>query len=221
MRSKSGVAVLLAGLMAALINNAACSRKTDAGKPSGLPPAASGGAGVTAPNGETERWRQAFERARAKAAEEDVQADAADELPDPRQTISGTIVLPAANRARVARGDVIFLAARRASGLQGPGSMLAVQKLVAGAFPMAFSISSHDAMIPGVPFEGRVSITARVDKDGEALTRLKGDVFGQVSNVEVGARHVIISLDTVQTEDRTLPGARGILAGEALPPGHP
>jgi hypothetical protein len=208
-------------VMAALINNAACSRKTDAGKPSGLPPAAPGGAGATAPNGETERWRQAFERARAKAAEEDVQADAADELPDARQTISGTIVLPAANRARVARGDVIFLAARRASGPQGTGSMLAVQKLVAGAFPMAFSISSRDAMIPGVPFEGRVSIIARVDKDGEALTRLKGDVFGHVSNVEVGARHVVISLDMVQTEDRTLPGAPGILAGEALPPDHP
>ena len=129
-------------------------------------------------------------------------------------------MLPPATRAKVARGDVMFLAARRAGGPPGPGSMVAVQKLVATDFPMRFAISSRDAMIPGIPFEGQMSITVRVDKDGDAMTRRKGDVFGQVDNVKVGSHKVAINLDKIQTEDRTL-GAPGMAVGAALPEGHP
>ena len=114
----------------------------------------------------------------------------------------------------------MFLAARRAGGPPGPGSMLAVQKLTAEDFPMRFTISSRDAMIPGVPFEGLMSITVRVDKDADAMTRLKGDVYGQANNVKVGAQKVVVSLDTVATEDRTLAAPSGTMGG-MLPPGHP
>jgi len=135
---------------------------------------------------------------------------------DAGHTIAGKIVLPAASRGKVARGDVMFLAARRAGGPPGPGSMIAVQKLVAGDFPMRFEISGRDAMIPGIPFEGRMSITVRVDKDGDAMTRRKGDVFGQAENVKVGARNVAINLDKVQSDDQTLGGA-GAVMGQAGP----
>jgi hypothetical protein len=97
--------------------------------------------------------------------------------------------------------------------------MLAVQKLLAEDFPMRFSISSRDAMIPGIPFEGQMSITVRVDKDGDAMTRRKGDVFGQANNVKVGSQKVVISLDRVQTDDQTL-GQLGAETG-TLPAGHP
>jgi hypothetical protein len=142
------------------------------------------------------------------------------EVLDEKQTIGGTIVLPAAYRARVARGDVMFLAARRDGGPPGPGSMLAVQKLSAEDFPMRFSISSRDAMIPGIPFEGKMSITVRVDKDGDAMTRRKGDLFGQADGVKVGSQKVVISLDRVQMEDQTL-GPPGVAMGGVLPAGHP
>ena len=114
----------------------------------------------------------------------------------------------------------MFLAARRAGGPPGPGSMLAVQKLSVETFPMRFSISNRDAMIPGIPFEGRMSITVRVDKDGDAMTRRKGDVYGQADNVRVGAQKVVVSLDRVQAEDKTL-GEPGAAVGGMMPAGHP
>ncbi len=122
----------------------------------------------------------------------------------------------------------MFLIARRAGGPPGPGSMLAVQKLQAADFPMPFMLSGRDAMIPGTPFAGQVSISVRVDKDGDAMTRRKGDVFGMANNVKVGTSNLSISLDTLQTEDQLLGGGApmgGAPMGGApmggAPPGHP
>jgi hypothetical protein len=97
--------------------------------------------------------------------------------------------------------------------------MLAVQKLTAEDFPMPFSISSRDAMIPGIPFEGKMSITVRVDKDGDAMTRRKGDLYGLADSVKVGSQKVVISLDKVQTEDQTLGPPVAPMGG--MPAGHP
>ena len=211
MRS-NGVFVVLAAVaaVAAVGGMAACSRPSEAGKPGGVPPLAAPSAVAPAP-------------VPAPLPE----PEAIPGPPDERQTISGTIVLPASQRAKVARGDVMFLAARRAGGPPGPASMLAVQKLVAADFPMPFAISNRDAMIPGIPFEGPVSITVRVDKDGDAMTRRKGDVFGQANDVEVGRHDVVVKLDSIQSEDRTLgplPEPRigqGESQRQGLPPGHP
>lgn len=142
---------------------------------------------------------------------------------DPKSSVRGIIALSAALEDDVKPGDAVFLVARRAGGPPGPASMLAVQKLTVGDFPMTFTLSSRDAMIPGTPFEGEVSITARVDKDGNAMTRRKGDVFGSANDIEVGNQDVVIHLDALQTEDETLgaPGAASsrIPAGSA--PGKP
>jgi hypothetical protein len=218
----------------------ACARSSDPGRPAGVPPLVVAAAPAPAPAlaapvaaplpmpaapvaaplptpaaGASQALAGALGMRPAREAE----GDAIPEAPDEKHTVSGVIVLPAANRPKVARGDVMFLAARRAGAPPGPASMLAVQKLSAADFPMPFSLSSRDAMIPGVPFEGLVSITVRVDKDGDAMTRRKGDVFGQVSNVAIGSQKVVIALDKVQAEDQTL-GAGGPLMG-ALPPDHP
>ena len=138
-------------------------------------------------------------------------------VPDAKQTIGGKIVLPAARRGDVKKGDTMFLIARRAGGMPGPP--LAVQRLQAGDFPMAFSLSGRDSMVPGVPFEGELTITLRVDKDGDAMTRRKGDVFGQIAKAKVGSQDLVLSLDTLQAEDVTLGGMGGPRPG--MPPGHP
>jgi hypothetical protein len=111
-----------------------------------------------------------------------------------------------ARKDDVKKGDALFLVARRAGGPPGPASMLAVQKLIVGDFPMKFAVSGRDAMIPGTLFDGDVSITVRVDKDGDAMTRTKGDVFGSTSSIKVGIQDAVISLDTLQTEDKILGG---------------
>jgi hypothetical protein len=148
------------------------------------------------------------------------------DVPAPQQTLSGSIVLPRARKDEVHRGETIFIAVRRAGAPRGPGSLLAAQRLQVGDFPLAFTLSDRDAMMPGARLEGPLSITVRVDKDGDPMTRGKGDVYGRVDRVQAGARKVVIALDSLQAEDEVLEGSGTISppAPErtaALPPGHP
>jgi hypothetical protein len=207
----------LALLALATLAAAGCSKRQPApDRPAGLP--------ATAPAaGEQAAAAPAPPRATPPppaAADETVPA-----APDPSATISGTITLPKNHRKAVAKTDIVFIVARRAGGPPGPGSMLAAQKHPVGDFPMPFTISGRDAMVPGTPFTGPVNLTVRLDKDGDALTRKKGDLSGQASGVAVGAQNVVISLDTVQAEDQTLGGPAGAMRGgtppPGLPPGHP
>jgi hypothetical protein len=114
----------------------------------------------------------------------------------------------------------IFVTARRSAPAAGPGTLVAAQRLTAGEFPLPFSLGADDVMIPGSPFEGPLTVTARVDKDGDPLTRRRGDLFGQALNVGVGAARLVVTLDSVQREDVTLAGSTQFDRTE-LPPGHP
>ena len=58
-----------------------------------------------------------------------------------------------------------------------------------------FELSSKQVMVAGTPFAGPMQITARVDKDGEAMTRKEGDVEG-TARVTVPQKDVQIVLDT-------------------------
>jgi hypothetical protein len=195
---------------------AGCSKKGPApDKPAGIAPSAN----PTTPPPTTPP--PTAPAAAAPAAPSGGEAEMVPSPPDPGQSISGTIVVPASRAKDVQKGDTMFLIARRAGGPPGPGSMIAVQRLTAGDFPMPFTLSSRDAMIPGTPFEGSISINVRVDKDGDAITRRKGDVIGQASDVKVGTQNVTISLDTLQKEDVTLGGPMGGGMAGNKPPGHP
>lgn len=197
---------------------AGCSRTAGSDKPAGLPPSATPSTGpVAAAAPSAPAPFAAPPSAPPIPAETGGEAEMVPSAPDPKQTISGTLVLPAARKNDVSKGDTLFLIARRAGGAPGFGSMLAVQRLTAGDFPMPFSLSGRDAMVPGTPFEGSISITVRVDKDGDPLTRRKGDLLGQANDIKVGTQTVTISLDTLQKEDVTLAGG---MAGNK-PPGHP
>jgi hypothetical protein len=126
--------------------------------------------------------------------------------PEPKNTISGTITVPASRRNGLAKSDIVFIIARRAGAAPGPGSMIAVQKHRLGEFPMPFTLSGRDSMLPGRPFEGRIDVSVRIDKDGDGLTRKKGDLHGQANDIAVGTQDLAISVDTLQTEDQVLPG---------------
>lgn len=235
MKNRSFVPSLAVVLAAALLP-IACNKDSSAGRAAGIsaspvqaaapapptapPPAPTDNAPPPAAPAMQQALNQALNQALGTASANPGAAGAVEDVVDAQHSINGTIVLPATNRSKVARGDVIFLAARRAGGPPGPGAMLAVQKLTAGDFPMPFTLSSRDAMIPGIPFEGQMSITARVDKDGDAMTRRKGDVFGLAPGVKVGAQKVVIHLDQIQADDQSLGGQVAGPAGP-LPPGHP
>ena len=122
--------------------------------------------------------------------------------PDPAapasgEAVEGTIDVAPALKDQVKPGDVIFLVARAVDASGEVQRMpVAVDRLVAGAFPLAFKLSGANAMVAGAPFAGPIQVTARVDKDGEAMTRQPGVVEGLVK-VTVPQREVQITLDTL------------------------
>ncbi|HET6150448.1 MAG TPA: hypothetical protein VFH68_23115 [Polyangia bacterium] len=204
---------------------ASCTRKDDASKPAGIP-AMAGGA-PAAPAGAT---AMAGGAPAAPTASAPIPAGGAAADPgkleapvDPKAAISGTIELPAAHRAQVAPADVVFLVARRiADNPQARGTLVAVKRLSAASFPIPFTLSARDMMVPTGAFDGEVSLAVRVDKDGDPMTRRKGDVFGSLPKVSVGARGVKVTLDQVQKEDESLAGGGGPMGPHgAMPPGHP
>jgi cytochrome c-type biogenesis protein CcmH len=115
---------------------------------------------------------------------------------DPQSVISGVLRLDDKVKAQVAAGDTIFLVARAADAAGAPGPILAVKKLSAGGWPLAFSLDGRDAMTAGTKLAGKVIVSVRVDKDGDALTKNAGDVTGVSRPLDVPAQKVVITLDT-------------------------
>lgn len=117
---------------------------------------------------------------------------------DPKTVLAGVIKLDGKIKDKVAPGDVVFVVARKyEEGATGAGTPLAVQKLTVDKFPLKFSLDSRDAMLAGTSLSGKVVVTARVDKDGDAITKNPGDVIGQTKPVEPPQKDLILSLDKV------------------------
>ncbi|MFN2431414.1 MAG: hypothetical protein ABR599_01075 [Gemmatimonadota bacterium] len=89
--------------------------------------------------------------------------------------ISGTIELPEELRARASRGAALFVIAR-ARGAAGPP--FAVVRLATDEFPAAFRLTDADRMLGG-PWPRSLEIEARLDSDGDPLTRGEGDLVGR------------------------------------------
>jgi hypothetical protein len=223
--------------MAALLvlgsSSLGCTKKDDeAGKPAGLPPLA---AGPPPPSPPAPPQAPAVPPPGAPSGPP-AEPEPAAAPPSPAASISGEITLDPSLRAKVVPTDVIFLVARRISDNPGArGSLVAVKKLSAGKFPIPFTLSAADMPFQNGAFDGDLTLAVRVDKDGNPMTRTKGDVFGTLPKVRVGAHHVKLPLDQLQKEDESLaqPGGPGgpmmpgpMRGGPAhpppgLPPGHP
>ncbi|HET6639187.1 MAG TPA: hypothetical protein VFH82_10445 [Gemmatimonadota bacterium] len=105
---------------------------------------------------------------------------------DAAQEIRGTIEAPAA-----ATGGVLFVFVRAAGATGGPP--LAVQRIPSPSFPLDFSIGPRDAMVASGPFPERVTIEARLDGDGNAMTEEPGDLSAR-SETAPGASGVTLAL---------------------------
>lgn len=106
--------------------------------------------------------------------------------------ISGMIEIASDLRAKARGKPVLFLIARKGGG----GPPLAVVRVANPRFPLAFEVSKRNVMIPGVPFEGMVSLSARLDADGSAGPAGAGDLEGRTAQpVRVGEKNVRIVID--------------------------
>jgi hypothetical protein len=104
--------------------------------------------------------------------------------------IRGRVV---AGEGVVAGGEgVLFVIARSSGG----GPPLAVKRLPVGPFPLAFEIGPADVMMAGRPFIGPISLTARIDRDGNPLTRDPADPTADLpAPVEPGTADVELRLE--------------------------
>ena len=89
--------------------------------------------------------------------------------------IRGTIAL-APEMGSPAADALLFVIARSAGISVGPP--LAVLRIESPRFPIAFEIGPANVMVPSMRFEGDIEISARLDSDGNATTKLPGDLVG-------------------------------------------
>jgi len=78
-----------------------------------------------------------------------------------------------------------------------PGPPVAVLKKTSFSFPMSFSLGEEHLMLGRFPTaETRLLIEARLDADGDVMTKKHGDYYGVLSSeVPVGATGVSVLMD--------------------------
>lgn len=105
----------------------------------------------------------------SRAAGSEVAAAGAEAAP-----IEGVIELAPELALSRPDGGVLFVIARPQGARGGPP--LAVLRIPSPDFPLDFSIGPDDVMIPSMQFGGAISLSARLDADGNAMTRGAGDI---------------------------------------------
>ena len=111
------------------------------------------------------------------------------------KSVSGTVMLDPALKARVADSDMVFIFARAA---EGPRMPLAVIRKTVRDLPLTFTLDDSMAVMPSLKLSSvaRVVISARISKSGNA-TPTPGDLQGSSSPVQVGAKGVSVTIDSV------------------------
>ncbi|MCB9550948.1 MAG: hypothetical protein H6705_03505 [Myxococcales bacterium] len=114
-------------------------------------------------------------------------------------TLSGTITLADGVKDAVKPGAVVFIIVRSDAGEGQKGMLLAAKKIpVTGTemFPLAFTVGPADVMMQGTPLMGKVRLEARVDQDGDAISKAPGDVVGARAGAStVGDQGIDFTLD--------------------------
>jgi len=110
--------------------------------------------------------------------------------------LQGVIDVDPKLKSKVESQAVLFIIVRPAGG----GPPIAAKRIARPSFPLAYSLGPEDAMSPDGPFSGKVVVSARLDRDGDPMTRGAGDLSGEYKKnpVEIGSTKVEIVLDHVQ-----------------------
>lgn len=112
--------------------------------------------------------------------------------PDSGATLSGIVEIDDALYAGRPVGGMLFIIAR----FQASGPPLAVLAVPTPSFPHTFEIGQAQVMIPTLRFAGEIQLSARLDSDGDAMTKLSGDLVGEITNPLVpGSSGVVLVLD--------------------------
>lgn len=113
--------------------------------------------------------------------------------PAGRQSVSGVVSVDPKLAQNLPDGMTLFIFAR-AKGMKS-GPPMAVKRLTGVKFPYEYKIGQDDVMVPGVPFDGEITLTARLDRDGNAKAS-SGDIEGSLDTM-AGKDKIDIVLDRV------------------------
>ena len=114
------------------------------------------------------------------------------EAADASAAITGQIVL---GEGQASGGGSLFIIVRQQGVTRGPP--VAVRKFESPTFPQQFSVTSAHTMFQGMPFTGPFDVHARLDQDGNAMTKTAGDLVATTpaTNIKPGSKPVVIALD--------------------------
>ena len=96
-------------------------------------------------------------------------------------TVKGTISLDPARAADVKAGSVLYIIVRRDAGEGQRGSLIASKKVEVtgpGLFPLSYEVGPENVMMGGTALDGQIRVEARIDQDGDAISKQPGDVIG-------------------------------------------
>jgi Tfp pilus assembly protein PilF len=137
---------------------------------------------VRAQKGDTPGAEVAIAEAKRRHPEQSARLDELLARIHPSNPIHVTLKL--ADEARPPASGVVFVTARNEGVTSGPP--VAVKRIPLGAFPMTVDITSADSMM-GQQLPSRVRIEARVDSDGDPLTKSPGDLSAVRDGVALGS----------------------------------
>jgi hypothetical protein len=104
--------------------------------------------------------------------------------------LAGVIELPPSMASRVAPAAIVFVTVRESGAAGGPP--VAVKRLPA-SFPLRFAIGPGDSMM-GQPLPAHARVEARVDSDGDPLTRAATDPSARLDDVAAGSSNLRLVL---------------------------
>ena len=100
-------------------------------------------------------------------------------------SVAGVVELGDAVEVGPGPGMVLFVFARAAGSSGGPP--VAVERLTPSSFPVAFVLDESNSML-GQPLPERMRLEARLDADGNPLTRSPADLRAELDDVAAGTR---------------------------------
>ena len=115
-------------------------------------------------------------------------------------SVSGTIELSGGYASKIKAGSTLFIIVRRDAGEGKKGMLLAAVDPVSGAkmFPLKYTVTKADIMMRGTVLVGVVRVSARIDQDGDAISKQPGDIVGASSKAhKVGDTGINFGLDKI------------------------
>ena len=113
----------------------------------------------------------------------------------PSGNITGKLILPEQFNDKITKSDTIYIIARHAVS----NSALAVLRLqMPEKFPFDFVLTGKNVMHSDGTLAGKVKLEARIDKDGDAMTKKPGDLLAVSKDlIQVPAQNITLTFEQI------------------------